>query len=186
MKITEAKLREMVKQSLSEQLEEGKFGRALAGLGLAATLATAPGCGYIERNNPHVHWEHEGPYSTQEKMDKTWNTHQERGDWNNIEPGVGFIYDCYTRCANNGGGWTIHVIFADKSTGKFILPQECREYLFGRYMPNCNCFENENTTDMVNTNGLQRLGGSENTTVFENKLVKMIKESIIRTLSSKK
>lgn len=168
MKITEAKLREMIKQSLNEQLEEGKIGRALAGLGLAATLATStPSCSYFNHYEPN--WEQEGPRSEQEKMGKTWNTHEERGDWDNIKPGVGFIYDCYTRCANSGGGWNIHVIFKDKTTGKFILPQECQEYLYGRYVPNCNCFENEKTTDRVDTNGLQRLSGSENTTVFENK-----------------
>jgi Fe-S cluster biosynthesis and repair protein YggX len=168
MKITEAKLREMIKQSLNEQLEEGKIGRTLAGLGLAATLATSmPSCSYFNHYEPN--WEQEGPRSEQEKMGKTWNTHEERGDWDNIEPGVGFIYDCYTRCANSGGGWNIHVIFKDKTTGKFILPQECQEYLCGRYVPNCNCFENEKTTDRVDTNGLQRLSGSENTTVFENK-----------------
>ena len=188
MKITKDKLAEMILKSLNEQVEEGKFGRALAGLGLAATLATSmPSCGYINRNEPDMHWTHEGPYSEQEKQEKTWNTHNERGDWENVEPGVGFIYDCYTRCANSGGGWTIHVIFADKSTGKFILPQECREYLDGRYMPNCNCFENENTTDRVNTNGLQRLDGSENVTYLEentNKNMKTIKlkESKLRDM----
>lgn len=179
MKITEAKLREMIKQSLNEQLEEGKIGRALTGLGLAATLATSmPSCSYFNHYEPH--WEQEGPRSEQEKMTKTWNTHEERGDWDNIKPGVGFIYDCYTRCANSGGGWNIHVIFKDKTTGKFILPQECQEYLYGRYVPNCNCFENEKTTDRVDTNGLQRLSGSENTTVFENKIRHIMKKQTIK------
>jgi predicted component of type VI protein secretion system len=45
-------------------------------------------------------------------------------------------------------------------------------------MPNCNCFENENTTDRVNTNGLQRLDGSENVTVFENKIKHNMKQTI--------
>ena len=191
MKVTKDKLTEMILKSLNEQVEEGKLGRALAGLGLAATMATSmPSCSYFDNaptSHYEPHWEHEGPYSEQEKQEKTWNTHNERGDWENVEPGVGFIYDCYTRCANSGGGWTIHVIFADKSTGKFILPQECREYLDGRYMPNCNCFENENTTDRVNTNGLQRLDGNENVTYLEentNKNMKTIKlkESKLRDM----
>lgn len=167
IKMTESELRQVVSEIIQEGIEEGKFGRAMAGLGLAATIATAPACSHFNHYEPQ--WEHVGPYSEQEKQEKTWNTHAERGDWNEIEPGVGFIYDCYTRCANNGGGWTIHVIFSDKSTGKFILPQECQQYLYGRYMPNCNCFENENTTDRVNTNSLQRVNGNENVTVFESK-----------------
>lgn len=186
MTITENELRDIIRQSLNEEIQEGKFGGALAGLGLASMLAlTTPSCSYVERNEPNVHWEHEGPYSAQEKMDKTWNNHQKRGDWNNIEQGVGFIYDIYSRCAKSGGGWDVCVIFADKTTGRFILPQECRKYLNGRYVPNCNCFENENTTDRINTNGLQRLDSSENITVFENKNMKQrirLNESQLRNI----
>ena len=174
--MTEKQLKRIIQESIREQLNEGKFGRALAGLGLAATLATSPGCSYFSHYEPD--WEHKGPYTAQEKMEKTWNTHNERGDWENIEPGVGFIYDCLTRCANSGGGWKIYVIFADKSTGVFILPQECREYLYGRYMPNCNCYENENTTDRVNTNGLERIGGSDNTIYLEEKVKKAKKQTV--------
>lgn len=192
-KISDEQLKEIIRETLEKQINESAAGKVGA-LGLAAALglgALNQSCTPQNEPEPYTtnyepHWTHEGPYTQEEMREKTWNTHNERGDWDNVENGEGYIYQCKTRC---GGGWKVWVIFADKSTGLFFLPQECREYLYGRYYPNANCFENANSTDHINTNGLERLDNNsqnnaqsqdDDTTMYleENKTVKLTESQL--------
>lgn len=139
-----------------DNINEGRLGKALAGLGLAATLTTMPSCNYHSslKSDPF-----ETEYrTTTENRDYVWDYHYDNGDWEDIEDGVGFCYWCGTRCAKNGGGWTVCVVFKDKSYGDFILPA-------GSKRPNAQCKDNEYTTDRIDTRNLTQISVT-NYTVF--------------------
>lgn len=183
-KITAEQLVEMVMRTTALVMTEAGFKdfvkKGMAGAGIVAALAGAGSLQSCEKSRYEPNWNTE-VLSWDQRIEHTWNLHNERGDWENIEDGVGFCFWCGTRCANSGGGWTVCVVFKDKSTGQFILPQDAKR-------PNDKGLDNEYTTDRIDTRGLESCGGgtcgtptNENKTTHNMKLTqKQIDEAVAK------
>jgi hypothetical protein len=161
--LKEKELEQIIKEAIKttitkEMLNGGKMSRFLGGLGLGAALSLGlPSCHHLS-SGYEENWE--TVYrTTEENREYVWQFHYDNGDWETTPSGVGYCYWSGTRCANSGGGYTVCVVFKDKSYGTFILPQDAK-------MPNHQCKNTQYTTDRIDTNGLQRIDDGGSTTVF--------------------
>lgn len=173
--LTEAQLvgmaRKIVEESWKDMVKKGVVGASM--LGMLAGSGAMQSCRGTSHFDPQ--WSTE-VLTWDQRIEKTWQLHDERGDWEGIEDGVGFCFWCGTRCANSGGGWTVCVVFKDKSTGEFIWPQENKR-------PNDQGLDNEYTSDRIDTNGLTPCGSNStcgttpNTNEEKQRINMQIKES---------
>ena len=140
--------KKIIEESWKDMVKKGVVGASMVGmLAGSGAMQSCRGTSHFDQQ-----WSTE-VLTWDQRIEKTWQLHDERGDWEGIEDGVGFCFWCGTRCANSGGGWTVCVVFKDKSTGEFIWPQENKR-------PNDQGLDNEYTSDRIDTNGLTPCGSN--------------------------